>query len=151
MAPGGAARIASRGMATNPRPSLLRTVLAAPVLCVVAAIGGCGDVGGLADRTGEAVPDKLRGVQVGYDVTKLFGHDERAALPPPVLARAVEPAAEPVKMTVWWQTPDGAVHSENVPAVEAFADADRYAGAVWVKVTPVSATAEDLAATRPGG
>ncbi|HEX8913512.1 MAG TPA: hypothetical protein VF796_14225 [Humisphaera sp.] len=125
-----------------------RTFATAALFAVVASTtGGCGDVGGLVDRTGEAVPDKLRGVDVGYDVTKLFGRDERPNLPPPPVPRAERPAAEPVLMTAWWQTPDGRLHSEELPAPEAYADADRYAGAVWVKVTPIGATAAELAAT----
>jgi hypothetical protein len=136
-------------MATNPRPLLLRTVLAAPVLCAAVGAGGCGDIDGLADRTGDAIPERLRGLELGYDITKLFGPDERLALPPP----AVDPAwgAERVTLTAWWQTPDGQIHSENLPAAEAFADAARFAGAVWVKVTPVGATPEEVSAATPLG
>jgi hypothetical protein len=112
-----------------------RVALPLILLCIFA--GGCAidDLSANLDDTPFA---RLRGASVNYDVLEFWSpapivdpshylfHPERPPLPPPKLPR----------MTIWWQTLDEVIHHEDVEMMETVPDAEKFAGLLWVEVTP---------------
>lgn len=88
------------------------------------------------NRLEDRAPERLRGVSLSYDVAGL--NDDPSRDPPPVpLVRPTYPSTPAAKMLVWWQTPDGVVHHREVETRGGTINPERYAGSLWVEVTPI--------------
>src|SRR5687768_4292831 len=85
---------------------------------------GCGGAGEFGRQAEAQTPEQLRGLAVSYDLTKL-GEEKPPVLPSPVEPRVVPPSAKPTPVTVWWQTPDGFVHQEDVDTSKSVIDRNR--------------------------
>jgi hypothetical protein len=111
--------------------------------CLVSAFlsAGCnGSATDFAERIESSTPDRLRGLSIGYDISKLWAPDNPAPVPPKAVPRGSPHSRSQVPMTLWWQTPDGVIHHETLPAHLLYRDPERIAGAVWFRVTPAGAT-----------
>ncbi len=107
---------------------------------------GCGDIGGFGRQAESQTPERLRGLSLSYDLTKI-GEEKPPVLPSPVEPRVQPPSAKPIPVTVWWQTPDGVVHQEEVDTRVTPVDRTRYVGSVWLEVTPVGSKPDRLSQT----
>ena len=106
----------------------------------IACTGGCSaDFGREAETR---APERLRGVNVSYDVAGL-GAQDAARAPEPVQSPYVP--IEPTKMLVWWQTADGVVHQKEIVARGGTISPEKFAGSLWVEVTAIGSRPKRLA------
>ena len=126
-------------------PRACRASTTAIVVISMSVLAGCSGFGDFGRDLEGRAPDRMRGTSVGYDITNLTGRPQPKPLPPVDRRDAI--TAEPTMMMVWWQTPDGVVHHEQVLTRGDIIDAERYAGSLWVEVTPLGGTPKRLTGT----
>lgn len=113
------------------------------ILAVTAMVSGCAD-SDLAQRAEDRVPDRMRGVSASYDLAGI-GYQPPPEAPPVEMTYDPSP---PAKMIVWWETADGVVHCKEVETRGGTINPERFAGSLWVEVTPIGARPKRLA-TKP--
>lgn len=118
--------------------------LTARVLRTACCLGPAAAVGcstDFAQRAEQRAPDRLRGVNVSYDVAGMGAPDPVRPQEP---VQSPYASVKPATMLVWWQTADGVVHQKEVETRGGTINPERFAGSLWVEVTAVGSRPKRL-------